>query len=375
MINNPFVLTPHVPEALFCDREQETQTVIDYVNNGGNVTIISPRRLGKTGLIYHVFDRIKSCGMPFDCYYVDLYSSQSYEDFICLLTESVVNVLKRETMIKRFLNKLGSIRPVITYDVVHDKLSASMTFQNDQERSLTLKNILGYLNAQSVPVLIAIDEFQQVREYEGVSMEAILRTYIQPLDNVRFIFSGSKKHMMTEMFTSPRSPFYDSTHCLYLDKIPHDVYHQYIVEMFAKYNKSITTEAVDFILDWTKRHTLYTQTLCNVVFLLSRGKIDVEQVYEAIRKILQEREPGFIESGKLLTKGQWNYLRAIAKEGELKQPTATEFLKKHSIGTPATSMRALHALVDKELVLETTTLDGTSYSVYNVFLSRWLESI
>ena len=97
--------------------------------------------------------------------------------------------------------------------------------------------------------------------------------------------------------------------------------------------------------------------------------------FTSVRCPLQEREPGFIESGKLLTKGQWNYLKAIAKEGELKQPTATEFLKKHNIGTPATSMRALHALVDKELVLETTTLDGTSYSVYNVFLSRWLESI
>ena len=44
MINNPFMLTPHVPESLFCDREQETQTVIDYVNNGDNVTIISPRQ-------------------------------------------------------------------------------------------------------------------------------------------------------------------------------------------------------------------------------------------------------------------------------------------------------------------------------------------
>ena len=34
----------------------------------------------------------------------------------------------------------------------------------------------------------------------------------------------------------------------------------------------------------------------------------------------------------------------------------------------------LEALIDKELILATSTLEGVSYSVYNVFLSRWLEN-
>lgn len=375
MTNNPFILTPYVPKELFCDREQETNTIIEYVTNGGNVTLISPRRYGKTGIIYHVFDRIKTEQLPIECYYVDIYPSQSYEDFIRILMEAVVNALKKESLIKRFINKLGAIRPIITYDVVNARFSVTMTFQDEQEKNLTLKSILDYLEKQSKLTLIAIDEFQQVREYEGVAMEALLRSHIQSLSNVRFIFSGSKKHLMTEMFTSPQSPFYDSTHCLYVDKIPYDTYSCFITSLFERFHKEITNEAVKFILDWSRCHTLYTQTLCHVIYFTSGNKIDIEQVYTAIRKILKEREPGFIERRRLLTKGQWNFLTAVAKEGVLLRPTSSSFLNKYNLGTAASSKRTLNALIEKELLLETTTLDGTSYQVYNVFLSRWLESL
>ena len=73
---NPFLLTGYISPDYFCDREQETQKLISALKNGRNLTLISPRRMGKTGLIRHVFYRMRSEKQA-KCYYVDLYKTDS----------------------------------------------------------------------------------------------------------------------------------------------------------------------------------------------------------------------------------------------------------------------------------------------------------
>ena len=179
---------------------------------------------------------------------------------------------------------------------------------------------------------------------------------------------------MAEMFTDARSPFYESTRCFYLEKIDREVYANFIIQMFEKGKKTITAEALDFILDWTKIHTFYTQSLCNHVFLKSGRNIGKENVLQSAAQILKENEQTFLQWRDLLTSNQWNYLKAVAKEQVVTQPYASGFLQKYNIGTSANSQRLLEALIDKELILANSTLEGVSYSVYNVFLSRWLEN-
>jgi len=222
---------------------------------------------------------------------------------------------------------------------------------------------------------VAIDEFQQVREYEGVSMEALLRTYIQPLRNVQFIFSGSKKHMIAEMFAAEQAPFYESASVYSIGKIDREVYMDFIVKHFEEQNKSITPESVDFIMDWTRGHTYYTQMLCNRVFQSVKKEAALVDVLLAADTILKENTETFLERRNYLTAKQWDYLIAIAKEGEVSEPTRSAFLQKYHLGAPSTVSRLLNSLLKKELLLETKTLAGSSYCVYNVFLSRWLERL
>ena len=248
-----------------------------------------------------------------------------------------------------------------------------MTFLSDYEKQQTLASIFDFMEKQGKKTIVAIDEFQQIRKY-GTNMEALLRSYIQPLRNVHFIFCGSKKHLMTEMFTDARSPFYESTRCLYLEKIDRDVYAEFIVRMFGKGKKIITQEALDFILDWTRLHTFYTQSLCNHLFMKNTKTIGMENVLQSAGQILKENEQTFIQWRDLLTPNQWNYLKAVAKEQSLEKPYTAQFLQKYNIGTSTNSQRLLEALIDKELILANSTIEGVTYSVYNVFLSRWLEN-
>lgn len=373
MIENPFILEPYKSKACFCDREKETEEIIRNITNGRNTTLISPRRLGKTGLIFRVFDEMEVRKLPFETIYADISDTLSIEEFIKAISDAVVGKLGKPQKITAFFKALKSVRPLLGIDPLTGSPQVSFTFADDNQKQITLKEVLGYLETYPQKVVLAIDEFQQIREYNDVNMEAILRKHIQHLHNVRFIYCGSKKHTMTDMFTNAKKPFYESTSFSYLSKLPVPVYATFIKEKFTSAGKTIDDDSIGYIIEWTKDHTYYVQRLCNEVFSLS-GKIVVRNdIMSAIQSILDSERDRFQEIRRLVTRAQWKMLEALAKEGSVSQITSTAFLSKYKISSGPTALRNIKSLMDKELVLATTTDESTSYSVYNVFLSRYLE--
>lgn len=370
-MENPFTLIPYVSEELFCDRDEETSKLISILSGRSNVALISPRRFGKTGLVLRVLAKMKEMG--YLTYYVDIFATNSIDDFIKTLSEAILRQIKKDTGISAFLKKLSAVRPQFSYDPLTGAPQLSFVFAQDGDRRQTLSTLFEHLETSGRKVILAFDEFQQIREYEGVRMEALLRTEIQHMRNISFIFCGSKKHIMTDMFSSESGAFYESSRFMFLEEIGSEAYSSFIHRMFDKGGISIDDEAVTFILDWTMRHTFYTQSLCHALFDSGMREIGIDQAKDCAGLLLQENEPRFYEIRGLLTKGQWKYLTAIAKEGTVAQPTAGAFLQKYGIVSASSAFRNLQFLVDKELVLENQTSDGKTYRVYNVFLSRWLE--
>ena len=373
MLENPFILEPYRSKAFFCDREKETEEIIRNITNGRNTTLISPRRLGKTGLIFRVFDEMEMRKLPFETIYVDISDTLSIEEFIKAISDAVVGKLGKQQKITAFFKTLKSVRPLLGIDPLTGSPQVSFTFADDNQKQSTLKEVLDYLESYPQMVVLAIDEFQQIREYNDVNMEAILRKHIQHLHNVRFIYCGSKKHTMTDMFTNAKKPFYESTSFSYLSKLPVPVYATFIKEKFALAGKNIDDDSIGYIIEWTKDHTYYTQRLCNEVFSLSEKNVGRKDIASAIQSILDSERDRYQEIRRLVTRAQWKMLEALAREGSVSQITSAAFLSKYKISSGPTALRNIKSLMDKELVLATTTDDGTSYSVYNVFLSRYLE--
>lgn len=362
----------YLSKELFCDREKELDVLYENVLNGIDTTLISPRRIGKTGLIYRFFDYLKEKKWG-ECVYVDIYASRGMEDFIRMLAEAILLKFPEKTSIgKRFVSFLKGLRPLIGYDALTGEPQVQIVYHTPQERENTLKGLLDFLDRQNVPVVLAIDEFQQITEYPEKNMEALLRTCIQQLDHVRFIFSGSRRTLMLEMFSSANRPFFASTQYLTVDKIDRGIYASFITRLFEVYNKKIEREAVDEILDWSDVHTFYTQSLCNRVFAMNESSVTSRHVRKACSDLLERNEPAFLQYRQLLTPIQWNFLIAVAKEREVRQISAQDFVGKYRIGTPANARRLVKSLVDKELLLETVDKEGIVYQVYDVFLSRWL---
>ncbi|MCR5713526.1 MAG: ATP-binding protein [Bacteroidales bacterium] len=373
MLDNPFILEPYKSKDFFCDREIETEDIIRNITNGRNTTLISPRRLGKTGLIFRVFDEIQERKLPFETIYSDISDTLSLDEFITVISDAVVGKLQKQSKITAFFKALKSVRPLLGIDPLTGSPQVSFTFADDNQKQNTLKEILSYLENYSRKVVLAIDEFQQIREYDGLNMEAVLRKHIQHLHNVRFIYCGSKKHTMTDMFANAKKPFYESTSFFFLSKLSIPVYAGFIRAKFVEAGKIIDDDAIGYIIEWTKDHTYYTQRLSNEVFARSGKDVTRQDVVAAIRFILDFEQERFQEIRRLVTRSQWKMLKALAAEGGVSQITSSAFLSKYGISSGPTALRNIKALMDKELVLATTDDGSTSYSVYNVFLARYLE--
>jgi AAA+ ATPase superfamily predicted ATPase len=368
---NPFPVTTYYGPAYFCDRQDETQRLISNMQNGNSTTLMSVRRIGKTGLIQHVLARLPN---GWTGIYIDILETENLNQFLNLLTTSLINsVPEKSSLGKKFWNFIKSIRPVISFDNLTGIPQASFDVKQ-KEVETNIDTVLKFLDSLNFKIVIAIDEFQQITNYPEQNTDAWLRTRIQQLKNVVFIFSGSQQHLMAEIFVSPQRPFFRSTQILKLEKLNREVYRDFIVLQFQNYNKEISPAIVEHILDWGNVHTFYIQQICNRVFSATIKQATAEIWRQQAFGLLKEQESVFFGYRNILTGHQWRLLKAIAHEGMVYQPTSKEFLNKYHLGASATALRSLKSLQRYELLYNENDAKGTQYySVYDVFFQRWCK--
>ena len=375
-MKNPFTIKSYESKELFCDREEELRLMLSNCLNHTDMTLISQRRMGKTGLLLRLFDEIADVHPEVHTIYLDIFSSRNIDDFIKLLAEATMKSFKPKTSIgDKLMTFIKSMKPQLTFDNITGEPQLQIAYQTAHEKEYTLRGLLEFLDSQDVHIVIAIDEFQQIREYPEQNMEALLRTYIQQTHNLTFIYCGSKKHLMADIFTNEKKPFYSSTTFVSLGKIDEKPYGDFIRHLFNDYGRQIDDEALQFILDWTRRHTYYTQQLCHTVFASGAQDIDINEVKAACDQLMKQGEAVYLQYRQMLTVKQWSYLIAVAKEGCVSQITSAQFLGRYKIGTASASQRLAEALTEKGLLNDEVTLNGTIYSINDVFLSHWMERL
>ncbi len=374
MTDNPFIIKGYAGKAYFCDRKEETHKLVTRAVGGSDSAVISPRRLGKSGLVRHVLLTIDEEYPGIETLYTDIYATSSLGDLVENLSSSILAKFPEKTRFgKRFMDFMKSIRPYMTFDPLSGIPQFHLDFATPMQKEATLKSIFDLLDDAGTPLVFAIDEFQQITEYPEKNVEALLRTYTQNLHNIRFIFSGSKRRLMTAMFNNATRPFYASVESMSLDKLDRKVYSEFILSMFRKGDRTMEVDALDFVLDWTRIHTYYTQRVCHNLFDTGEKHLTLDIAKKVCQDILDGENYNYLQLREILPLQQWRFLIGLAKEEKVTQITANSFISKYKIGSAATSRRAAESLEEKELILKTPSLGETVYEVYDVFFSRWLE--
>ena len=371
LLKNPFLVAGYHSPTYFCDRENESAKIISALQNDRNVSLISPRRMGKTGLIHHIFYLIHEQDKNIRCFYMDIFSTQNLHDFVVLFGKTVLGKLDdySETVVKRISSFFKSFRPSFTFDAISGAPTLSLSIQPEQTEQ-SLQEIFAYLQQSGKRIYIAIDEFQQITDYPEKGVEALLRSYMQFLPNVKFIFSGSKKHLMDAMFSAVNRPFYQSTQKVGLKEIPLEMYRQFAADLYHVHQKTLDVAVFDYIYKEMSGHTWYIQLLLNQLFALQKNNYSVSDVEYLIDDILEEENATFKTYCEIITKGQLQLLKAIAVEKKVSEPFEAGFMKKHNLTAPSSVRLALKSLADKMLILKD---DDGSYFVYDRFFSLWLR--
>jgi hypothetical protein len=368
--STPFPTSGYFGREYFCDRTEEVESLKRNVSGGSSTTLVALRRMGKTALIRHLQTELSREYLGL---YVDILPTESMLDMLNSLATGIARMESEHsrwgTQAWKFLK---SLRPVVSYDNLSGMPTLSLN-QSSDEGLRSMEEIFGFLEKQPNPIILAIDEFQQILNYQDKNVDAWLRSRIQELKNVRFIFSGSQQHLINELFADPSRPFYRSTQFLKLEKIDREAYHAFISAKFKEHSKKIEDETIASILDWTMGYTYYVQLLCNRIFLSSGKQVPHDLWKEEAMRLLKEQEFMFYSYRDGLTTAQWSLLKAVAREGVVTAPTSHDFAARHGLGTSATILRSLKSLQKKELVFRDLDAQGSPYyGVYDVLFSRWI---
>ena len=333
-LNNPFVVYGYKGAEYFCGRQKETEKMISTLHNERNITLVAPRRMGKTGLIHHVFHQMEEQYEGVKCFYLDIFATKNLEQMVQLMASEIIGKL--------------DLKP--------------------SEGRESLKRIFEYLKQSGKRCYIAIDEFQQILSYPEDGVEAMIRSYIQFLPNVYFVFSGSQQHMMQEMFLSANRPFFQSSLVLSLPCIEEPVYREFANRLLSSQHRVIDESVFSYIYQQSDSVTWYVQAILHGIYEHGSYGITKSLVDEVIQELIEEQAMAYQNYCAWLTENQQMLLLAIASESLVSSPLSQQFISTHHLPATSSVKTALKALVDKQLVSKTPK----GYLVSDRFFAKWL---
>lgn len=371
-LNNPFILTGYYGKEYFCNREEELTVLENHFNNERNVVLYAWRRLGKTALIQCFMAQLEE-NKSTETLYIDLLGTRNIEEAVLQITKAVYRKYgKTSSGISASLIKLfSSIGIEMSFDPQTGNPAISLGLKNfGTYPNQSLEALGNFLKNKKKPILIAIDEFQQIKHYPEQNGEAVFRGWMQQFPAIRFIFCGSHRNIMQSMFTEKNRPFYQSAQLLQLMAIDFNEYKAFIQYHFKSHKKEISEDAIQQIYDWSRQQTYCIQLICNRLFG-SVNKVEITHLQSLFDEILKEESAVFSNYTNLLTDAQWRVLQAIAKEEPLYAPTASDFINKYKLGASSTVSTAMNKLMETEIVIK----EADKFLVHDVLLARWLQSL
>ena len=295
---------------------------------------------------------------------------------VLFLSKEIYSVLvpKGKSVIDRFLAGLHSLAGSIGYDPISGLPTFDIKLGDIHAPELTLEEIFRYLEQADKPCIFAIDEFQQIAQYPEKNVEALLREHIQKMNNCLFIYAGSNRHILENMFNSAAKPFYNSAEQIYLDCILKDVYTAFAKEQFSKAGRNILPGAVSLAYDLFEGHTYYVHNVLHNAFAYidPDKSIDESDIYKILDDILEEKGRSFASVMNQLNYQQKETLIAIAKEGKASGVTSARFVKKHALKSPSSVQYAISTLLEKQILTYQVEERTKTYSVSDRFLEMWI---
>lgn len=354
----------------FTDRVKETRRLKMNFENGQNVILLSPRRMGKTSLVHKVANEVD--GEQVKVVYMDIYDCRNEQEFYQRFATSVLRATaSRSDQVLDFVKQfLTSLVPKVSFSPTPDSdfsfsIGLNLADNNDPTEILNLPERIAEKTGKHI--VVCIDEFQQIGEMaDSLTIQKRLRSVWQLQQNVSYCLFGSKKHMLLRLFKDRRKPFYQFGDTIELGAIPTEDWVPFICQKFNERDIAISEEQAARICTLVRNYSSYVQQLAWNVMLTCEGSVTGEDIEIAMQETINQNITLFQEQIKDLSSYQMNFLRAIC-QGIHSGFTGKDILDRFSLGTKSNINRLHTSLIDRELI---ESIDQKLYIMDPVF-ERW----
>ena len=371
-INRSFIYGVSVSGDNFTDRVKETKRLKMDFENGLNVVLISPRRMGKTSLVKKVQQVVDSSIVH--TVYIDIYDCKSEYDFYNKFAESVLKQTsgRMELFLEKTKKFLTRLTPKVSFSpdpTAEYSVSLGITPKEyAPEEILQLPELI----AQQIGkhIVVCIDEFQQVAEWsDTLQIQKRMRGVWQHQKHTSYCLFGSRQHMMNKLFQSKAMPFYQFGEPNYLQHIPTEDWIPFIRQKFTDKGLVISEEHIRTICDTVQNQSSYVQQLAWNVMINTDAEVTEQTIQAGISDLLIQCTPLFMEQTGGLSGYQMNFLKAIAA-GQHNQFTSVSVLREYQLGSKSNVERIQNVLREKDYIVSTS--DG--FFLSDPIMELWLKS-
>lgn len=368
---NPFVYGSAVTGSAFIGRHDQVGDLQDKVLSGQNVVLYGDRRMGKTSLASEVFRLLSK---SHDAVLVDLNNVKTAKDVIFSISSAIHRLPNRgrpKEIARNLLHGLKSARPKHNWLQMDGSPSLTLTFEEQME---SIEDMFAHIERehQEKPLVVFLDEFQGVINCEESDrLIALMRSRIQHQSQIPYLFAGSIRHQMYDIFMSSTSPFFKSALPMEVGPLPKEEICQHLTDIFARENNSkVKNGTLEFSYDLVHGTTGDIQQICSAIWdTLSRGaSVTMSSLEQGIQKILAIYDKHYSAIYRKLTIKQADVLKELARVSG-KEPYSISFQSAtgQSLGTIQKGVKRL----EKEEVIY-QPYKKSDYRFMDPFFQAWI---
>ena len=356
---NPFKFGGVVGKNYFTNRKNEIEQLKNVLNSQNHVTIISPRRFGKTSLVYKVVAELDRPLID-----LNLQMVTSIDDFARQLLKRVFSQYPFEK-VKQGVTEFKFI-PSLSINLVTNETDINFNYNVDSDKNLEdVLNLINKLASPEKKPIVVFDEFQEIIQLNK-DLPKILRSIVQHHTNINYIFLGSQESLIRNMFIQKKSPFYHFGMLMYLNKIPKDEFYQYLENRLLPISAKADVFSTE-ILAITEAHPYYTQQLAFTVWNEIRNRNEENNVVnEAVNSIVQMHDLDYERQWISLNQTDKKVLIGLAES--IESPLSEKFAKRFNLGASSTTFSSLKRLMNTGLVIKLSK----GYELDDPFMKRWI---
>ena len=294
---NPFTIGIARKDS-FCNRQQEIKDLIDFANSGQDVVLYSPRRYGKSSLVFQVLRELEK--NKFITVYLDLFPISSEHDLISRFAASVIKGIGRGADPRTFKERIMNLfyRLIPSFEVKPDGLSISVKFDRSTNIELLLDDLMkgtyNFVKRKKLRACVALDEFQEITELpESKKIEGILRSHMQLHKEISYFFIGSRRRIIKDIFTDKNRPFYKSAFLYRLKDLPKHEFIAFIEKKFKQTGKNCPFNFAEEIYNMTEGYPYYVQKLSLLAWNFTEKVSTPDNIQKAYRLLLESEAMDF----------------------------------------------------------------------------------